>query len=814
MTDSNAPRQSALTRLSEALAGRYGIERELGQGGMATVFLAEDLKHHRKVAIKVLREDLAASMGASRFLREIEIAAQLQHPNILTLLDSGESGGLLFYVMPYVSGQSLRERIDREGELPVHEAIRLIAEVADALAHAHGHGVVHRDIKPDNVMLSGRHALVTDFGVAKAISEATGRNTVTTLGVAVGTPAYMSPEQAAADPHVDHRSDIYSVGVMAYEVLTGQPPFTGATPQQVLAAHVTQDPEAITRRRPAIPAALETVIMRCLAKRPADRWQDAGELHAALEPFGTPSVGITPTQTAPVRAASARRAIGWKPVAVVAGLLAVAALGWWRLGGRGAGSSAIRAIAVLPFDNVSHDTADDYLADGMANDVREALMKLPGLSVKARTSSEAERGKPIHDAGTLLDVGALLQGEFHAGADHITVTVDLVKVSDETALWSHDFELPADGNFSSAQDSITAAVAKALHLVVAQQGPGTAQERGTSDQQAYDLYLRGEFFFGKRRADNLHKAVDYFHQAIARDPKFARAYAGLAMVEGILPAYEQMAGDSIIRDGEAMARRALALDPDLAEAHVALADALGNALRPAEAEPEYQAAIALDPRNETARQWHGDNLTLLGRSDEAIKEGLAAVALDPLSAVAYNDLAYTYLCAGRFADAITAAYRAVELDPSFAYSRMYAGVALAYLGHADSATAEFVKVFRADSTFPLVRSMLVWGYAMQSHWAEAERQAALIPVTESGDSRDIAVAIAQVALGNKAAALNALEAAVRSRSFYVAETPLGCDPTLALLRGEPRFAALVKQAGQGMCTGTAKWPVPARPAAH
>src|ERR1019366_5898004 len=292
----------AFDRLAAALADRYTIERELGQGGMATVYLAEDLKHHRKVALKVLREDLAASLGPTRFLREIEIAAQLQHPNILPLLDSGNADGFLYYVMPYVTGQSLRERIAREGELPLHEAVRLLMEVVDALAHAHAHGVVHRDIKPDNVMLSGRHALVADFGVAKAVSEATGRNTITTLGVAVGTPTYMSPEQAAADPHIDHRSDIYAVGVMAYELLAGRPPFTGATPQQVLAAHVTEAPDPVSKRRPGIPAALEQVVMKCLAKRPADRWQTADELLAQLEPLATPSGGVTPVQTRPVPA--------------------------------------------------------------------------------------------------------------------------------------------------------------------------------------------------------------------------------------------------------------------------------------------------------------------------------------------------------------------------------------------------------------------------------------------------------------------------------------------------------------------------------
>ncbi len=314
-------------RLVAALADRYAFERELGQGGMATVYLADDTRHGRKVAIKVLRPELAATIGPDRFLREIRIAAQLQHPHILPLLESGEAEGFLYYVMPFVDGESLRDRLARQGELPVHEALKLLVEIVDALGYAHGRGVVHRDVKPDNVMLSGRHALVMDFGVAKAVSEASGRNQLTTAGVALGTPAYMAPEQAAADPHLDHRVDIYAVGVMAYELLAGRPPFTGGTPQQVLAAHVTQAPEPVSRYRPAISPALEATVMRCLAKRPADRFQSAEELLAQLEPLVTPSGGMTPTSTRPVE--------GWKPerrsklgwgigVAAVLGLAAVA----------------------------------------------------------------------------------------------------------------------------------------------------------------------------------------------------------------------------------------------------------------------------------------------------------------------------------------------------------------------------------------------------------------------------------------------------------------------------------------------------------
>ena len=285
--------------VATALAERYKLIRELGSGGMATVYLAEDLKHHRRVAVKVLRPDLAATLGAERFTREIETAAQFQHPNILPLLDSGQAGGFLYYVMPYVEGESLRDRLAHSGELSIHDAVKVLIEVADALAYAHAHGVVHRDIKPDNVLLSGRHALVMDFGVAKALSDAGGAGSITTTGVALGTPAYMAPEQAAADPHVDHRADIYALGVLGYELIAGGPPFAAPTAAEVLAAQVTKAPQPITARRSACPAALAQVIMKCLEKRPADRFQTADEVLAELEPLATPSGGTTPTAARP-----------------------------------------------------------------------------------------------------------------------------------------------------------------------------------------------------------------------------------------------------------------------------------------------------------------------------------------------------------------------------------------------------------------------------------------------------------------------------------------------------------------------------------
>ncbi len=387
-------------RLTSALADRYRIERELGAGGMATVYLARDLRHDREVAIKVLRQELAATVGPQRFLQEIQIAARLTHPHILPLHDSGQADGFLYYVMPYVEGESLRDKLSREGELPVTETVRVLKEVTDALAYAHGRGVVHRDIKPENVMLSGRHALVTDFGVAKALHEATGRQQLTTVGVALGTPAYMAPEQAAADPHMDHRADIYAVGAMGYELLTGRPPFTGSSPQMVLAAHVTEAPRPVTDHRPAVPPVMATTIMRCLEKKPADRWQTAAELLAQLEVLAsTPSGGMTPTATQPVSAVAApqvsrRRKTTW--LAAGGGVvLALAVIGW---------QAFLRApaidpdlVVVAPFENQTGDATLDRLGLEMAERLSLVLAR-EGL------------GKPVAAARVRELVGASGRG--------------------------------------------------------------------------------------------------------------------------------------------------------------------------------------------------------------------------------------------------------------------------------------------------------------------------------------------------------------------------------------------------------------------
>ena len=372
-----ASNQSTEERLRSALADRYTIEREIGSGGMATVYLAEDLKHDRQVAVKVLRPELAAALGKERFLQEIKIAAGLHHPHILPLFDSGEADGFLYYVMPYEEGQSLGEKLGMEGELPIAEAVRILRDVVDALAHAHKQSVVHRDIKPDNIMLSDRHALVTDFGVAKAVSEATGREQLTTAGVALGTPTYMAPEQAAADPHVDHRADIYAIGAVAYELLTGRPPFLGTTPQMVLTAHIADEPDPVTKYRVAVPPALEGWVLKCLEKKPADRWQSAEEMLPHLEALATPSGGVTPIGTIRVDRPRRRWGVIGVATAVVAVLAGIVAIKLVPLGS-GIELNPDRVV-VIPFENRTGDASLDQIGAMAADMLTEGLMPLAGV---------------------------------------------------------------------------------------------------------------------------------------------------------------------------------------------------------------------------------------------------------------------------------------------------------------------------------------------------------------------------------------------------------------------------------------------------
>jgi tetratricopeptide (TPR) repeat protein/tRNA A-37 threonylcarbamoyl transferase component Bud32/TolB-like protein len=560
-----------LEDLRAALAGRYEIDKEIGQGGMATVYLADDLRHERKVAVKVLRPDLAAALGAERFLREIKIAANLTHPHILPLHDSGEAGGFLYYVMPYIEGDTLRDRIEREGALPVSEAVRIIREVIDALALAHSQGVVHRDIKPDNVMLSGRHAMVMDFGVAKAVSEATGRNAITTVGVALGTPTYMAPEQATADPNVDHRADIYAVGVMAYELLAGRTPFQGATPQAVLAAHVTEEPDPVSKHRDQVSVDLEALVMKCLAKRPADRWQSADEMLPHLEALATSSGGLTPTATRPVAAASAPSPARRLAVPIAIGAVAVVAalwFGWLRPTSTPVDVVATR-LAVFPFPVTGAADDTGYLREGLvhllstaldgAGDVR-AIDPQTVLSATGDDDLDVERAR---EAADRVGAGMFIMGSVtQVGAGRIQVTGSMYLGDDPDpivarATGSPDDVLELTGNLArqllAGYSATQPARIDSLALLT------------TESVEALKAYLRGMDQYRKSRWASAQEA---FETAVAIDSTFALAYYRISRAASWAERHEEgvAAAETAIRLADRLSPR----HRDLLQASLAL----------------------------------------------------------------------------------------------------------------------------------------------------------------------------------------------------------------------------------------------------
>ncbi len=507
---------------------------------MATVYLAEDLKHHRKVAIKVLRPELAASLGADRFSREIEVAARLQHPHILGVLDSGEEDGFFYYVMPYVEGETLRDRLTRSGELPVSDAVRLLSEVAEALSIAHRAGVVHRDIKPENVLLSGRHAMVMDFGVAKAVTEATGEHNLTSVGVALGTPSYMAPEQASADPQMDARVDIYAVGVMGYEMLTGHTPFPGLNPQQTLAAHVTQAPIPVGQQRAGLSPALDAAIMRCLAKRPADRFQTADELVTVLEPLTASSGGITPTHTQPVPSlalAPAKKPLRTYAIAGTALLALAAALFAWKPWNRTAAKPLdANLVAVMPFRVAGADPSVQYLRQGMLDLLQAKLTGEGGAraadtrSVLAAvrdaggTDTQDLDGSAVTGVARKIGAGRVLQGSIVGPADHLVISATLLAMPGGSTVAQTSVTGPKDSLFVLL-DRLTAQL---LAL-----GAGASQNQlsalTTTNLDALRAYLDGVTAY--RRAA-FQVATPLLEKAVGLDSTFALALSALIESDG------------------------------------------------------------------------------------------------------------------------------------------------------------------------------------------------------------------------------------------------------------------------------------------
>ena len=753
---------------------------------MARVFVAVETALGRTVVIKVLSPELAAGVSSRRFAREVRLVASLQQANIVPVLTSGDTNGLPYYTMPFVEGLSLRQRLDEGGRFDISEAIGVLRDVARALAFAHEHGVVHRDIKPDNILLSGDAAVVADFGIAKAISDARTADetehagTVTQAGTVIGTPAYMAPEQIAADPDIDHRADLYAFGCVGYELLAGEAPFASRQGHQML-AHVTERPVPVAEKRPDCPSSIARIVMQCLEKDPAARPPSAREILRVLDRTTEPATPAIHSRLTRTRAAA---------VALTVVALAVVALT------ARDGVARELSVAVLPFSTFGGDTSQQYVAEGLADELATALGKVPGIRIVSRTLSYRYTGRDVDAAtvGRTLTADYVLHGDVRRVGTQVRVSAQLTSAEDNREYWAENYRRDS-ANVFETQREITRDVASALRsrLPRAASDPSVpvSANLGTTSVEAYDLYLRGRFLLG-RRGDGVRQSIDRFEEAIARDSTFARAHAGLAVALELLPYFADVRGQDVRERALASAQRALAIDTTLAEAYTALGLAHQHAYDWAPAEQAHRRAVELDPNDASARVQYGRYLHYTGRLRDALAEFERARSLDPYSSVASGWVAHLYELMGRQREAIAEFTRALEID-SLSPPTVF-GAALAYMEQSDSATARIL-VQRLASHVP---SWRIPAAALQALLGNREPALRMIREIELGqaESRHApgGTFTLFLGLGDTARALAEMERATDAGDLwptYVSLSERRFDP----MRRSARFAAIVRRVG-------------------
>ena len=790
--------------LTQSLGESYTFERELLGGAMSRVFVAQDKKLGRRVAVKVLSREVAAEVKTERFRLEIQLAARLSHPHIVPLLQSGELNGILYYTMPYIDGESLRRKIDREGALPIKEGIRILRQVASAIAYAHRNGVVHRDIKPDNVLLSDEFALVADFGVARALSAATeadGDARLTSGGVALGTPAYMAPEQALADPEIDHRADIYAFGILAYEVLTGAPPFKGKSAQATLAAHVVQPPDPIESKREGIPPDVSSMIMACIEKKPADRPQSAADLVAVFDAAGASTASgptIATGARAPVIRQEKKSPLRW--IIGAAAAVALIAVTWLAVTNSrkgGADADQFNSVAVLPLVNVGGDKADEYFSDGMTDELANALSKLPGLRVASRTSAYSFKGKnpTIEDIRKILNVKTFLEGTVRRDGNRLRVSAQLTNAADGLALWSNTYESNAQDVFT-VQDQIARSIAEALKLQLGSRAGTFAKEsRGTESIPAWDHFVRGNFFLNARGASNLRNAIQYFDSAIARDPNFARAHAASATAWVLLPEYTDAGPPDASQRTRAAATKALAIDPTLADAYTAIGLAEVHDWNFKKADSAYRRALTLDPQNRTAHQWYGELLFHTGRLDSAIAQIRAAIAIDQLAPINASAVGYALYVAKRYGDAEAELKKGIQLNPQLGLHHFMLGDVYLATGKYKQAVPELETAARLDPEVALRKGFLAYAYARTGRMDDARRIISELEQRQKTRGKTgVALAAAYLGAQENDKALSALEAAVDEHdiTLLTSASPVP-DKLFDPIRTNPRFNRILER---------------------
>ena len=746
--------QGTPSKLADALRDRYVVERELGRGGMATVYLARDLKHGRHVALKVLHPELAASLGPERFRLEIETVARLQHPHILAVHDSGETAGQLWFTMPFVEGESLRDRLRREQQLPLEVALRVATDAARALQYAHEHGVIHRDVKPENLLLTkDGSTLIADFGIARALSR--GDDRLTETGISVGTPAYMSPEQAAGDRTLDARTDVYALGAVLYEMLAGEPPFTGPTAQAVIAKRFGGNVPSVRRVRPSVPVKVERAVMKALAMVPADRFETMAQFAAALRddlPYVDPS--IPEREEAP-------------------------------------------SIAVLPFVNLSADPDNEFFTDGMTEELITALTRAGGLRVAARSSSFAFKGgaADVRSVAERLGVQAVVEGSVRRDGNRLRVTVELVNASNGYQLWSERYDRELRDVFA-VQDEISLTIAAKLKGELVNE-TGRVAKRYTDNLEAYQLYLRGRAHWNMR-GRGLGRAVGYFQHALYEDPEYALAYTGLADSYSLLAFYGYHPPDEVFPKARVAAERALALDASLAEAYGSLGFIrLYYDWNLEESRRALERALALSPGYVPGHMWLAAAHAADGNVDESIVEGKRAVTLEPLSSAARAHLAWVLYLGRKPAEAEAEALRALEIEPTRGFSLWVLGqtkLALGRQGEAVKALERACELWPDNSWMMATRAQLL---------VEAGRETDARPVLDAlkrrGASeyvRPSSLALIEASLGHEDLAFQWLERARAERDMPLLF--LAMDPQFDMLRKTDRWRELDRTAAKAL----------------
>jgi eukaryotic-like serine/threonine-protein kinase len=777
---------------SAVLSERYEIERLLGRGGMASVYLARDCKHDRRVAVKVVNPALSHSLGVERFLREIDIAGKLTHPHILPLHDSGESAGTLYYVMPYVEGETLRERIRRERQLPLADALRITCEVASALDYAHRRDVLHRDIKPENILLKDGHAILADFGIARAIDAAADTG-MTATGLTLGTPMYMSPEQASAGI-LDGRSDLYSLACVLYEMLAGEPPFTGPTAQAVIARRLGSPPPRIRTVRPSVPEQLEQVLLRALDRTPADRFGTAGQFREAL------SACIHPEP---------RPAVSRDRRPVLAGLaavvLAAALAAGWSLTGRSE-LPPLTSVAVLPFTDGSVRAEHAYLAEGLADALISDLVRFPGVRVVSRMSvmrygsgmdgdgamsggmafmsgpmpSMAPRSLP--EIARELRVDALLQGEVAREGDTIRVSASLIRPEPRRIIWQTSQTRHVRELFALQRDLATAVAA-----AVTRGGAGLAASSAPRayDPAAHDAYLKASYY---QALWKLPQAVEAFERAVQLDPQHAPAQAGLARAYYFLGFFGDIPPSVALAGMRRAATAALTQDADMAEAHAQLA--LVKMLQDWDwegAEQHFSRALDISPGHAQIRHDYAHFLLGQGRQRESMEQTQEALALDPVNPMLISCLGWHSLFDARFEEAAQFAAEAHAMMPDH-WAQVVLGWARLGMGERQPALLAFREAVRLKQSAFTLASL---GHALAVAGQHAEAQKTLDQLLERMEREYVSpydVATVHAGMGDRDGAFKWLRRAAEERSPFIVH--VGWDSRFDLVRDDPRFADL------------------------